>query len=456
MTGKLNFVFVLVLAFLFSCNTGKNKETIAKVAVETRVKHTGWSKNAVIYEVNVRQYTPEGTFNAFAAHIPRLKDLGVDILWIMPIHPVGEKNRKGTLGSYYSVRDYTAVNPEYGTIDDFKNLVSVAHNNGMYVLLDWVANHTAWDHKWMEENPDWYKKDSTGKPFAPFNWTDVVQLDYDNAGLRAEMTEALKFWVRETNIDGYRCDVAGMVPVDFWENARKELDHIKPVFMLAEDEGTPLLLENAFDMNYSWSMHHIMNHIAQGKAGLDDIKNYYAIEDSIYSKDCYRLQFITNHDENSWSGSEFERMGGAVKTFAVMSFTIPGMPLIYTGQEVGMEKRLGFFDKDEVPFLQNEYFAFYQSLIKLKKENEVFWNGASGGEMEILDAGNNAVFAFNRTNPMKDAFVILNLSAEPQVYIVPKGMAGAYTDYFSEESVVLNEGEESHLVSWAYKVFLEK
>lgn len=455
MIGKINYLFLVAAIFVLSCKSNKN-ETVKPPVVETQVKHTDWSKNAVIYEVNIRQYTPEGTFDAFTAQIPRLKELGADILWIMPIHPIGEKNRKGSLGSYYSVKDYKAVNPFFGTFDDFKELVNKAHEQGMYVIIDWVANHTSWDNSWMTEHPDWYKKDSTGNAFGPFDWTDVAQLDYENPNLRAEMTEALKFWVQEANIDGYRCDVAGMVPVDFWENARKELDKIKPVFMLAEDEGTPKLLENAFDMNYSWSGHHLMNHLAQGKASIKDIIGRYIIEDSTYSKDCYRMNFITNHDENTWSGTEFERLGEGAKTFAVMSFTLPGMPLIYTGQELGMNKRLSFFEKDMIDKVDSSYFGFYKMLTALKHNNEIFWNGAAGGDFDILDAANDSVFAFKRSNAMKDGFVLLNITSNVQEFTVPKGMAGAYTDYFTGESAVLNEGEKSQLQAWEYKVYLEK
>jgi glycosidase len=274
--------------------------------------------------------------------------------------------------------------------------------------------------------------------------------------MQAEMINALKYWVTETNIDGYRCDVAGMVPVVFWEKARKSLDEIKPVFMLAENEDVPQLLENAFDMNYSWSGHHLINMLALGKASVKDVKGMYRIEDSIYSPDCYRMNFITNHDENSWKGSEFERLGDGVKALAVMSFTIPGMPLLYTGQEFGMSERLDFFGKDTADYTENEYPEFYKSLIALKHNNEVFWNGSNGGEMQILEAGNDSVLAYKRANSMYDAFVILNLSANTQNYTVPSGMAGAYTDYFANESIVINEGEENTLNAWGYKVFLEK
>lgn len=454
MKKYLIILSVLTAIFTIACQTQPESQQ-SQTVVQSNVKHVEWSKDAVIYEVNIRQYTEEGTFNAFAEEIPRLKDLGVDILWLMPIHPIGEKNRKGELGSYYSVRDYKAVNPEFGTFEDFKALVTKAHENDMYVLIDWVANHTAWDHKWADDNPDWYAKDSTGNMFGPFDWSDVAQLDYDQPELHRAMIDALEFWVREADIDGYRCDVAGMVPREFWDNARIALDAIKPVFMLAEDEATVVLLEDAFDMNYGWHMHHIMNQIAKGEENVEAIRQYYVVEDSIYPKSCYRMQFITNHDENSWNGTEFERMGDGVKTFAVMSFTIPGMPLIYTGQEYGMTKRLEFFKKDLVTYEENDSPTFYKSLTALKKENPLFWNGEFGGDFKMLDAANEHVFAFMRYTQDKEAFVILNLSGEKQEITIPFGMAGAYTSYFEEGSSVLNEGEKVELEPWAYKVYFE-
>ena len=324
-TWLLSSFFLSLL--IVSCNVKTEQKS-----PESKVNSPEWSKNAVIYEVNVRQYTPEGTFNAFAAHLPRLKELGVDILWFMPITPIGELNRKGSLGSYYSVKDYRDVNPEFGTMEDFKNLVAQAHEQGMYVILDWVANHTAWDNYLVEQHPEWYAKNDNGEMISPFDWSDVVQLDYNQPGLRDYMADALKFWVTEANVDGFRCDVAEMVPTDFWNRARAELDQIKPVFMLAEAE-VPEHHEYAFDMSYGWEFHHIMNNIAKGTMNADNIQEYLTKEAGRFPANAYRMQFITNHDENSWNGTVFERLGDAVETMAVLSYTIPGMPLIYSGQE---------------------------------------------------------------------------------------------------------------------------
>ena len=220
-------------------------------AIQAQLKTPEWVSNATIYEVNVRQFTPEGTFAAFEKELPRLKAMGVDILWLMPIHPIGELNRKGSLGSYYAVRDYRGINPEFGTHEDFSRLVAAAHQLGMKIIIDWVANHTSPDHLWIEEGRlDWYTLDSMGKvqPTIGTDWWDVADLNYDNEELRSEMIECMSYWVRDFNIDGYRCDVAGWVPMDFWTRARASLDQIKPVFMLAEAEGNELY--SAFEMTY--------------------------------------------------------------------------------------------------------------------------------------------------------------------------------------------------------------
>lgn len=455
MRQKIIIIFLSIL--IFSC-TGK-KQTLTesvKSLVESKIVHPDWSKDAVIYEVNIRQYTPEGTFEAFSKHLPRLKELGVEILWIMPIHPIGVKNRKGELGSYYSVKDYKAVNPEFGTIDDFKALVKQAHDMDLKIIIDWVANHTAWDNEWMDQHPEWYKKDSLGNFYGPFDWTDVAQLDYDNEELHLAMIDALKFWVQEADIDGYRCDVAGMVPREFWVKARHTLDEIKPVFMLAEDEQEHLLLEEAFDMNYGWEFHHLMNMIAQGKADVRDLQNFFYKEDSIYSKSCYRMQFITNHDENSWNGTEFERMGDAVEPFAVMTFTIPGMPLVYTGQEVGMNKRLEFFTKDAVNYTDNDFPGFYQTLIELKKNHKTLWNGNDGGEMKILDTGNNNIFVFKRFNDTEEIVAVFNLSPEQKEFAVTKSMAGNYSEYFTGGNIKLKAKNTMNLSGWEYKILVRK
>jgi glycosidase len=447
------FLGALFLSTLFvSCKVKTEQKPL-----ESKVTSVEWSKNAVIYEVNVRQFTPEGTFNAFAAHLPRLKELGVDILWFMPITPIGEINRKGSLGSYYSVKDYRGINPEFGTMEDFRNLVAQAHELGMYVILDWVANHTAWDNYLVEQHPEWYAKNENGEMISPFDWTDVVQLDYNQPGLRDYMVDALKFWVTEANVDGFRCDVAEMVPTDFWNRARAELDQIKPVFMLAEAE-VPEHHEYAFDMSYGWEFHHIMNNIAKGTMNADNIKEYLTKEAGRFPANAYRMQFITNHDENSWNGTVFERLGDAVETMAVLSYTIPGMPLIYSGQEAGLDKRLLFFEKDEIDWTNIRFQEFYTKLNKIKKDNPALWNGMHGGKIEIIDnTDSENIFSFIRELEGNKLLVLMNLSADEQQFILEgTDLAGDYMNAMTGDSIMLEDNQEVDFAAWEYLVLVKK
>ena len=413
-----------------------------------------WSNDAVMYEVNVRQFTPEGTFNAFATHLPQLQKMGVEILWFMPIHPIGKENRKGTLGSYYSIEDYKAVNPEFGTFDDFKNLVSKAHDMGFKVIIDCVANHTSWDNVWIKDHKDWYTTDSTGNIIPPVpDWSDVADLNYNNPGLRTAMLDALKYWVSEANIDGYRCDYAGGVPTDFWESARASLDSIKPVFMLAEDQDNLDLLNKAFDCNYGWTMHHYMNEIYSGEKSALAVESYFAQIDTTYPAGKYPLQFTSNHDENSWNGTAFERLGDAVETFAVLSFTIPGMPLIYNGQEVGLNKRLEFFEKDEIDWSNiSPLTNLYTELIDLKQENQALWNGDAGGKIKFIKTSKpDQLLAFTREKNGNKVMVIMNLSDEQlsgNIYIDKI----EFKDFFSEENITIGKEIEITLAPWQYLV----
>jgi alpha-amylase len=433
------FILIFLSLYLIACNGPVNKKDSGKkYVVSTNVEHPDWTESAVIYEVNIRQYTPEGTFKAFMEHMPRLEDLGVDILWIMPVQPIGEKNRKGTLGSYYSISDYLKINPEFGTLKDLQDLVEEAHTLGMYVILDWVANHTAWDNPLVTGHPDWYKHDSLGKMISPYDWIDVAQLDYSKKGLRQYMSDAMVYWMETTDIDGFRCDVAGLVPCDFWDSVRIKLNSIKPVFMLAEDEKTDCLMQNAFDMNYAWDLHHLMNDIAIGTKTVADLKAYFKAQDSIYDPAIYRMEFLTNHDENSWNGTEFTRLGDAVEVFAMLTFTLPGMPLLYSGQEFGMNKSLRFFDKDTIPWEEgNKWEEFYKSLIELKTDNSVFWNGSFGGSFTIIDLDKDPqVFAFERSNDNESAIVIANLGKKKVVIKLPKEYAGRkYNDVLTQDEV---------------------
>lgn len=449
-------MLIIALAWTLSFSSCSSP-TAVQESEPFKVEHLDWVYNATIYEVNVRQFTPEGTFAAFQKHLPRLKDLGVDIVWIMPIHPIGEVNRKGTLGSYYSVKDYKGINPEFGTMDDFKTLVAEAHKLGMKVIIDWVANHTSHDNHLAYSNPEWYTKDSSGNFISPFDWSDVIKLNYDVEEMRDYMIGALKFWVEEANIDGYRCDVAAEVPTDFWNRARKELDAVKPVFMLAEADALDLQ-EYAFDMDYAWEFHHIMNEVAKGKKTVLDIDHYLLKEQAKYPKNTIRMHFTSNHDENSWNGTEFERMGNGVKAFAALTYVINGMPLIYNGQEVGFNRRLQFFEKDLISWVDNsEFTPFYQKLNQLKKSNSALAVGTKGADLVRVKTSNDVnVFAFTRSNEKDKVFAVFNLSALAQnVELVGNDYSGNYTDLFSDEKVEFSTDAKLTLAPWEFKIFVK-
>ena len=396
----------------------------------TTLSHPEWSRNAVIYEVNVRQYTPEGTFRAFSKHLPRLKELGADILWLMPVHPISEVNRKGELGSYYAVADYKKVNPEFGSMEDFKALVDSAHAAGIKVIIDWVPNHTGCDNPWVTQHPEYYKLDKDGKMYGPYDWTDVYQLDYSQRATRSAMLDAMTFWLTETGIDGFRCDVAGMVPVDFWNEARAAFDTAagRPVFMLAE-ATEPELAEHAFDMVYNWPMKDLFSHIA-AIAGLysfgsekpdfpaknaADIDSLVASQAGAYPADSYMMNMTSNHDLNSWEGTEFERLGDFAPAFAAISYVLPGMPLIYTGQEAGLDRALEFFKKDIAPQWEprNRYFEFYRNLNALKHRRPELAAGEKGGRFTALKTSSPNVVAFKRVLGRKATLIAANLGTEP-------------------------------------------
>ncbi len=427
------------------------------IAQSTSPKHPEWSKNATIYEVNVRQFTNEGTFSAFEKSLPRLKELGIDILWLMPINPIGELNRKGSLGSYYSVRDYKAVNPEFGTVDDLKELVKKAHSMGMRVIVDWVANHASWDNVWMKTNPDFFTKDSTGKFIAPVpDWTDVADLNYDNKELWKAMLDAMAYWVKECDIDGYRCDVAAMVPVEFWNYVREELDKIKPVFMLAEASES-FLHDKAFDMTYAWPLKDVMNNIAQGKKDVGVLDELMANDKKNYHPDAYRMVFITNHDENSWNGTEYERLKDAVEVFTVLTGVINGMPLVYTGQEAGLDKRLRFFDKDTIDWKPNKMAGIIKKLFDLKKKNKALWNGVAGGEqIRIKTSDDKNIFAISREKEGNKVVAIFNLSPNKQKFTInDKTIAGSYKNLFTGKNAGLKKKNKFELDKWGYMVLVK-
>jgi len=424
-----------------------------------KIKHPEWSKNAVIYQINTRQFTKEGTFKAAEKHLPRLKELGADILWLMPIHEIGVKNRKGTLGSPYSVKDYYSVNPEFGNLDDLKSFVKAAHAQGMRVILDWVANHTAWDNNLVTEHPEWYERDYKGnfRPTPWWDWSDIINLSYKHEGLRKYMTDALKYWVREADVDGYRCDVAGFVPVDFWNNARREIDQIKPVFMLAEWESRDLHAE-AFDMTYAWTWYEKMEQVAQGKAkDLGGLFVYYSWNESSFPKDAIRMVGVSNHDKNAWEGTEFELFGEGLQAAMVLSVVGEGMPMIYNGQEAGNQKRLKFFEKDEIVWKPHPNGELYKKLFALKKKNSTLLNWGHDATMILVpNSKSDKVFSFVRQNEKDKIFAVMNFSAVPQMVTFKETLYhGKYTEYFTGKSSDLDALTKITLKPWSYQVYVK-
>lgn len=421
-------------------------------------QHADWTKNASIYQINTRQFTQEGTFRAASAQLPRLKELGVDILWLMPIHPIGEAKRKGALGSPYAVRDFRAVNPELGTLADLRAFVDRAHALGLRVIIDWVGNHTAWDNVLMTQHPDWYEKGPDGKPQPTpwFNWDDIIDLDYSKPALRRYMTEAMKYWVTEAGIDGYRVDAAGLVPQDFWDHASRELRAIKPVFMLAEWESRDMH-RDAFDASYAWTWWEALHDIARGRSDATRLHAYYAWNNKFYPRQAYRMLYTTNHDKNAWDGTEFEAFGPAVDAAIVFSFVSEGIPMIYNGQEAGNTKRLAFFERDPIEWKDSPYTAFYKKLIALKKGNTALWNGEYGARM--VQVPNNApqqVLSFVRANSKDKVFVALNLSDKPAKASFEKTVHhGAYRDFATGAKVEVGASTNFEMAPWSYRVLVK-
>ena len=422
------FIVLISIGFIISCNEDRNEQA----DVKERPLPPEWAVNANIYEVNIRQYSPDGTFNAFTADIPRLEEMGVKILWLMPIHPIGRENRKGTLGSYYSVYDYTEVNPEFGTKEDFQKLVDTAHEHGMRVLIDWVANHTSWDAVWTQTNPEFYDTDDDGNFRTPVeDWEDVIQLDVENRDMWEAMIQAMEYWVSDYDIDGFRADVAYMLPTRFWITARERLEEIKPVFMLAEAEVPEL--HQAFDMSYTWNLAETMRAVGDGSATLADLDTALEREFYQFHKRDYRMVFTTNHDENSWKGSDQDLYGNNFENFAVFAATVWGMPLIYNGQEAGLDKQLEFFEKDEIDWNGYRYSDFYKTLLDLNTWNQALFNGEIGGAYIKLKTDNDEnIFTYQRRGHHEQVMVILNFSNESQTFSFIDGEQGDWTNVFED------------------------
>ena len=424
-----------------------------------------WATEANIYELNLRQYTPEGTFAAAKPHLRRLAAMGVDVVWMMPIYPISEARRKGTMGSYYASSDFRSVNHEFGTLEDFKDFVAEIHRLGMHVILDWTANHTGWDHPWIEQHPEFYVRragaDTIRHAFNPndagggdTDWYDIAQLDHANPQLDSAMIEDMVFWLRECDVDGFRCDVAGFVPLSFWQKVRPALEAVKPVFMLAEWGDEPRHFEVCFDINYGWEFHQLLNKLAEGGANADSVWAYQARDTATFPPYAYHLNFTSNHDENSWNGTEFERMGAHADAMWVVAATFEGAPLIYSGQEEPLKRRLAFFEKDDIGFRAYAKTDFFRRFLTLKHQLEALHNGRAGAlaSRVTLAVDDPQVLAYTRARGGEGIVVAVNLAGKSKTVQLAGGFApGRYYDVMTGQTVALQLGSALELPAAGFR-----
>lgn len=424
----------------------------ASTLMTENIYTNSWKNAANIYEVNIRQYTAEGTFTAFAKHLPRLQAMGIKIIWLMPITPISRDKRHGTLGSYYACSDYVSINPEFGTLHDFKELVKYVQDLGMKLIIDWVANHTGCDHHWTTEHPDWYEQDEQGNFIEKHGWADVIDLNYTNKALRTAMIESMQFWINECGIDGFRCDMAHLVPLDFWVEAKTQCETIKPLFWLAECDVPEY--HKVFDVSYAWKWMHATEKLVKNFGSLQDVKNVLK-EYQGYPYQGLKLFFTSNHDENSWNGSEYEKYGEAAGLFAVFSFTWPGVPLIYSGQELPNQKRLKFFEKDEIDWNNHplKLEDFYTKLLWLKSANAALHET---GNLNVLPSEHpDSIFAFMRITGNNKVLVVLNFSNNNrlQFKLSHPLLEDTFKHLFSGITYKLGAVQSFELQAWEHLVF---
>lgn len=453
---KLIFLAILCLGII-SCTKEKNNKTSME-SQKTAESPEEWKHTTNIYEVNLRQYTKEGTFAAFQKELPRLKAMGVETIWFMPITPIAQEKKKGSLGSQYAASDYASINPEFGNMEDFKNLVNAAHEQGLKVIIDWVANHTGWDHVWTKSHPEYYLHDADGSFHIASGMDDIIELDYSNSEMRKAMIDAMKFWVKETNIDGFRCDLASWVEVDFWQQARPEVEKIKPLFWLGEfDELENPEYGKVFDASYSWTWMHKTEDYYKKNLPLQELKDllmkYSAIGDS-----SMRAWFTSNHDENSWNGTEYEKYGVIAKPLAVFSATWNGVPLLYSGQELPNMKRLEFFEKDPIEWNGTyQLNDFYKTLLNLKSQNPALRGGDPAVTTYFVNTtANDKILAYIRKNGKDEVLVILNLSKEDVDFsLEDSNVSGKFTEIFTKESLNSDINKDFKMKVSGYKVFVK-
>jgi alpha-amylase len=444
------FYLLLVLVIFSACNSARR--VAANEGTLLYSSPPKWILQGNIYEVNIRQYTPEGTFNAFAKHLDRLKNMGVQTLWFMPINPISKKDRKGTLGSYYAVSDYTAVNPEFGTMDDWNRLVAEIHRRDMRAIIDWVPNHTGADHRWLTSHPDFYVRDSAGKFISPYDWTDVKKLNFDNKELQDSMIAAMRFWVKRFDLDGFRVDHVDGVRPEFWERCISELKRPKNILMLAESEK-PWVYTRGFDMSYPWKFFHTTKQVAAGTRFATSIDSVVNEMDTALVGKAMQMFFTSNHDENSWNKADYETMPGASHApFAVLTATMyRGVPLVYSGQEEPVLRPLQFFEKDPITFGKYQRAPLYKTLFELRSRNEALSTTASFNKVSAGDE--RYVYAFVREKESKKVLVVLNLSAKPQkVTINNELLLGNATNVFTGTKEAITN-KPWNMQPWGYAVY---
>ncbi len=446
---KIFFSLLLCSSFLVAQHPTQYAQETARPSEE-------WVTKGIIYEIYPRAFSKEGNFSGIEKRLPELKKLGVTTLWLMPIHPVGIEKRKGSLGSPYSIKDYYGINPEFGTLDDFKKLVNRSHELGFKIIIDLVANHTSWDSRMFIEHPEWFTKDSTGKFIPPVaDWSDVVDLNYDNKELRRYMIEMLKYWVRDIDLDGFRCDVSEMVPIDFWDDARAALDSIKPIIMLSEGQYPEHHLK-AFDLTYGWNFYNAVKEIFDGKKSAAELDSVLSREAAAFPKKSIRMRFSSNHDENAWDMPDVDRLGSeGAKLAAVLVNTFPGAPLIYNGQEVGNNVKLGLFEKFEIDWMKkNSYTQFYQKLFEIRKNNPSL---ATGDFQGVKNNRPDQMYSFIRTDGKNTILTAVNFSnGERTAQLeLPKIFSSLkFTNAFTGKKVAYKNVQKITLPKFGYRVFV--
>ena len=428
LSQKISFAVLASILIAACCQEISPQESSRNVSKLTARPTRDWVRDGVVYEIYPRAFSEAGNFNGITARLDQLKDLGVNILWLMPIHPIGQEKKKGTIGSPYAVRDYYGINPDYGTKEDFKKLVTEAHRRGMKVIIDIVANHTSWDNVMMK-HPDFYERNAAGQITYPHDWSDVAELNYKNPQLRQYMTDMLKYWVREFDLDGFRCDVAEEVPTDFWENARVELDKIKPdLVMLAEGHKAELLVK-AFDFDYSWPIHSSMTRVLQGQNRASDLRSEWEKESKEWPRGSLHLRFSDNHDERR----AIARFGEpAALAASALVFTLDGVPLLYNGMEVGDTTESGapaLFEKLPIfwPIADRrpEFPRFYKQMLALRRSS----NALRRGTVEWLaNSDESRVLTYLRRTPDEEVLVAINLSNRPFFGSTEVASAPTYVD----------------------------